>query len=173
GELSLTATGPNSFVLRIEKPLKTDLEVSIVDYAGEKLHHEILPTSTQVNKLYNLDALPHGKYKLVVADVIIEATYEFELAKSLMIIDNQAEDIVYKPTVTTDAGVATISYFNLKNRKLVVTVYDNRSQEVFSDVLKGEGLLEKRYDFTKLPKNSYELVVSTGRHSVTREMALK
>ncbi|MEL6358011.1 MAG: hypothetical protein AAFQ37_13880, partial [Bacteroidota bacterium] len=134
---------------------------------------EVLNPTTKVNKLYNLDALPHGKYKLVVSDILVEATYEFEIAKSLLIIDNEAEEVVYKPTVTTDAGVATVSFLNLQNRKLKVIVYNNQSQQVFSDELKGEGLLEKRYDFTQLPQDSYELVVSTGRHRVTREMALK
>lgn len=171
-DIVITGAGPNALVLKMSETLNNELDLVIKDRYGVVLHSENFTSGSQVAKKFDLSSLPDGDFFLVLANSIMETTYSFSIEGTQVVVDTDATKRSYKPIVTMDAGLVSVAYINLDNKKVKVTLLDELNNEVYTDILKGDGKLERSYDFSQLPYRDYQLVVTTGRHRVTRRMAL-
>jgi hypothetical protein len=145
-----------SFVLSEAKKM----DLSIYDANNNLIHSENLNSQKNVNRTYDLTALPEGTYFLV-------AETEVKIAKYKIIVDDNAAKLsdtaiseIYKPVFVEKDGLVTLSIVNLDKSPIEIKIFDDEGNEIYeSDTLVDQNI-SKVFDVKNIQSKRYTFLMT-------------
>jgi hypothetical protein len=139
-----------------------NVSVSIYNEKGELLMEDRIRNVSAFARPYNFDALPAGKYSLVVEDAKGKETKEiFHLVSA---VASANTNLVVKVTAVEGSAKYALSVIGAQIQPVAVKIYDSFGQLVYADSIEETESFRKVYDITKVKGQGLTLEVenSTG-----------
>jgi hypothetical protein len=163
-EVKLTLL-PNKMVIietNIPQAQNANLEITNLG-TREVLYSDKLQVPDRNKAVYNLEALPEGKYSLVIKDG--NTTHE----KDIMLSEGNSyliKEATYTAPVfeTTGDGKLFVRYLNHSGEKVSVSFFKD-SEYYFSDEIGIPTSFERSYNLKNLEDGNYSVVLTTGSKS--------
>ncbi|WGK65488.1 hypothetical protein [Croceiramulus getboli] len=61
-----------------------------------------------------------------------------------------------------------LNYLNLKKEKVVIKIYDNNNELVYSETINDEVIIGKVFDFSEVAKKDFRITIKTGKETYTK-----
>ena len=153
----------------INKMNKVDL--SIYDVEGKMIHSEKVNSKKNINKTYDLKALPDGTYFLEAECDMKISRYEISVVGETASLSTSAILEIYKPIFVNKKGLVWVSILNLDKSPVNIKVYDRENNEVYdSDVLLDQDV-RKVFDINKIQDEEYTFVMTYKDRTVMKTLA--
>ncbi len=156
---------PNKMVIieaNIPQAQAANLEITNLG-TREVFYNDKLQFPGMHKALYNLEALPEGKYSLVIKNG--NMTHE----KDIILSDGKSyliKEVVYMAPVfeTSGDGKLSVRYINHTGEKVKVSFFRN-SENFFSDEIVNPTSFSRSYDLKNLESGIYGVILKTGNKS--------
>jgi hypothetical protein len=158
-----------SFVLNEVK----NVELSIYDTSDKLIHTEKINSEGNINRVYNLAALPEGTYFLQAETEMKIAKYEIKVVGETATLSDLAINEVYKPILVNENGKVSLSILNFDKSPVNVVIYDEANNEVYNKTFNGEQNVNKFFDITTLAHEKYTFVMAYDNKVFTKTVSAK
>lgn len=113
--------------------------------------------------VYNLEALPDGKYSLIISHGNTIHEKDIMLTEGISYLINEA---TYTAPVFAESGDGklSVSYLNHSGENVSILFFNN-SENFFSDEIKIPTSFERSYNLKNLENGDYSVVLQTGNKS--------
>lgn len=146
--------------------------ISVKDIEGHLLYSENYK-GLNFSKKYDLATLPNGEYLFEIEGKTKIKLMSFVVSSEKVSFNNEVETIYFKPTVRLDKNLVYVSKVTFNEEDaLTVSLYDEKSNELYSEELISAINLGKILDVSKLEKGNYKLVLKTGNRVFTEEIKI-
>jgi hypothetical protein len=145
-------------------PQSESASFEIVDLGTrETLYDDRLGKADTHKAVYDLQALPEGKYSLIIEHGNV--TYE----KEILITDEKTylvkeTSYVAPKFETSEDDKLNVTYLNQTGENVEVSIFQG-SDHLFSDVIDIRGSFEKSYNLKNLENGNYNVILKTGNKS--------
>ncbi|MBO9673654.1 MAG: hypothetical protein J7577_09420 [Sphingobacteriaceae bacterium] len=136
-----------------------DLNLSFVGSDEEVLFEENIHASAASSKVYDLNALPDGKYVLKIESDLKLAKYTVTIKNGKTIVSEPKISNVFKPVYTLKDEVVTLNLDNLDKSPIEVKVYNEYNDEVYYEVFKDKTQLTKKFNISKTDSKELTFMV--------------
>jgi hypothetical protein len=139
-------------------------QLEIIDLATREIvYNDRLEVPEDHKALYNLQALPEGKYSLVIEHGNMTHEKDFLLAdgNTYMIREASYTDPVFN---MTEDGKLVVNYINYTGEKVEVAFF-NEAEQIFSDEIGITTSFDRTYNLKNLVRGKYSVVLKTGNKS--------
>lgn len=82
-------------------------------------------------------------------------------------------DVEVDPTFKRKGDKLFLNLLNLDQEKVVIKVYDSQNRLVFSEVVKGNLVIERAFNFESAQKDDYTVVVIDNKTAFEEKIAVK
>ena len=82
-------------------------------------------------------------------------------------------DVELDPTFKRKGDKLFVNLLNLDQEKVVIKVYDSQNRVVFKEVLEGDLVIEKAFNFESAYKDDYRVVVIDNKTAFEEKVAIK
>lgn len=142
-----------SIILMSQQKVTTPMQVRLIDLEGKILLSENLELQS-FTKNYNLKNLPNGSYNLEISN-------DYEILIKTVSIDERvisfiSEEVTYKPHFFIKGKTCTISLLSFGN-KATIEVVDESGAELFTETIKDQNSISRKYDFSTARIGQYNL----------------
>jgi hypothetical protein len=158
-----------SFVLNEVK----NVELSIYDTSDKLIHSEKISSEGNINRVYDLAALPEGTYFLQAETEMKIAKYEITVVGETATLSDLAITEVFKPMLVNENGKVSLSILNLDKSPVNVAIYDAANNEVYNKTFNGEQNVNKFFDITTLANEKYTFVMAYDNKVFTKMVSAK
>lgn len=158
-----------SFVLNEVK----SVELSIYDTSDKLIHSEKINSEGNINRVYNLAALPEGTYFLQAETEMKIAKYEITVVGQTATLSDLAINEVYKPLLINENGNISLSILNFDKSPINIVIYDEDNNEVYNSTFKGEQNVNKFFDITTFASEKYTFVMAYDNKVFTKMVSAK
>ncbi len=142
----------------LDKMDKVDL--SIYDAEGKMIHSEKVNSLKNINRTYDLKALPEGKYFLEAESDIKISRYEISVLGATASLSANAISEIYKPAFVNKQGLVRVSFINMDKSPVNIKVYDKANNEVYdSDVILDQDV-KKVFNINQINDEEYTFVMT-------------
>ena len=144
-------------------------KIVLKDKSGYTLFQESISTMTTPYKSYNLNKLPQGEYVFTIQDRLKITHKPFTIIGGE--IELQKEIRIFKPTTLIKNKVVVYNLLAFKEAADVrITNYSG--EEFYSELIKEEDSIGKRFDFSKAPKGLYMITTIIQDQTFTEEVKI-
>jgi hypothetical protein len=153
----------------LDKMDKVDL--SIYDAEGKMIHSEKVNSLKNINRTYDLKALPEGTYFLEAESDTKISRYEISVVGATAKLSVNPVSEIYKPTFANKKGLIQVSLLNLDKSPVNIKVYDKANNEVYdSDVLLDQDV-KKVFNINQMNDEEYTFVMTYKDKSYSKTFA--
>ncbi|MBC7847008.1 MAG: T9SS type A sorting domain-containing protein [Flavobacterium sp.] len=153
----------------LDKMNKIDL--SIYDTEGKMIHTEKVDSQKNINRTYDLRALPEGTYFLEAESDTKISRYEISVVAATASLSSNPISEIYKPTFVNKKGLIQVSFLNLDKSPVNIKVYDKANNEVYdSDVLLDQDV-KKVFNINQINDEEYTFVMTYKDKTYTKTFA--
>ena len=142
--------------------LKSEADISLVDELGKKLFEtRVLANGTRAVKIFNLEQLPAGDYRFVVATQSKETLQPFVITDDEVQIRYDKRQVYLVPSIRVGNDYVDVSWLNSNISDLNVVINTPDGETVFEDDMANVLKVERRYNVSNLERGEYMVVVTT------------
>lgn len=170
--LVLIATGPKEMVLKMDAPLRVATKLEITDSRGVVIYSDNLPAKATLARQFKLEQFATGNYELVITDELFETIYSFKVTANGIKIDTSDVRQTAFPVLSIQENTATLNYLNNEKLAVQVKIIDEAGSTIYTDEIRTRGVVMRTYDLSNLKESDYHMVVTAGRKSITKYLAL-
>lgn len=153
----------------LDKMKKVDL--SIYDAEGKMIHTEKVDSQKNINRTYDLRALPEGTYFLEAESDTKISRYEISVVGTTASLSANPVSEIYKPTFVNKKGLIQVSFLNLDKSPVNIKVYDKANNEVYdSDVISDQDV-KKVFNINQINDEEYTFVMTYKDKSYSKTFA--
>ena len=149
------------------------IQLSIYDQDNVLVHAENISGGANLNRIYNLDALPKGVYFLEAETELKTVVYEITIVDDSAVLSSRPTAEVYKPTLVQQNGMVTLSILNFEETPINVTIYSKDGTEWLSKTFEGKVNFFKKFDMSQLPADTYTFEVAYNGRNFDNTINLK
>jgi hypothetical protein len=147
------------------------VDLSIYDAEGKMIHSEKVDSQKNINRTYDLRALPEGSYFLEAESDTKISRYEISVVGATASLSANPILEVYKPTFTNKEGLVRVSFLNMDKSPVNIKVYDRANNEVYdSDVIMDQDV-KKVFNINEVNDEEYTFVMTYKDRSYTKTFA--
>jgi hypothetical protein len=187
GSAAVATALANDYNLKLEKTadkiisftmnnLSTPVNISFKDESGIIIYKETYTFDIVSSRNYNLKEIESGKYFFEVETESSVEVYLILVDSKTAEIYKEVKTVLYKPLVTVkDNGKVIVTKLNLSKDDLIVTVYDKKGNELYSERVSADTAnltIGKKFDFSKVEKESYTFYLTTDDRTYTKIVSL-
>lgn len=144
------------------------IDLSIYDANDKLIHSENVNSKKDINRTYDLNALPEGTYFLQAETDTKVSRYEISVVGETALLSANAVSEVYKPVFAYKKGLVWVNILNLDESPVNIKIYDNEYNEVYdSALLKGQNVT-KIFDIKNFQNEEYTFVVTDNDKTFTK-----
>ncbi|MFD2582124.1 hypothetical protein ACFSR6_06475 [Pedobacter vanadiisoli] len=136
-----------------------DVNLSFVGSDEEVLFEENIHASAASSKVYDLNALPDGKYVLKIESDVKLAKYTVTIKNGKTTVSEPKISNVFKPVYTLKDEIVTLNLENLDKSPIEVKVYNEYNDEVYYEVFKDKTQLTKKFNISKTDSKELTFMV--------------
>lgn len=144
----------------------------VVDADGILLLEE-KTEGTKFAKVFNLENLPEGSYKVIVTTDRKEIIQPIVLDASTLAINTATREEYFAPFIRVREDAIDVMYLNNRLSDVSVAILDEQGAIVYEEAIENVLKVEKRYKTSDLSKGNYTLRVSTPRKDYYHTVAVK
>lgn len=136
------------------------IDLSIYDINDSLIYQEKVTSEENINRTYDLTALPDGIYFLKAEDDRKISKYKIEVVGNTAKLSADAISEVYKPVLVNKNGIVTVNVLNLEKTPVTVVLYDSNQTEVYNETLEADLYVGKMFDLTAAQNGKYTFEIT-------------
>ncbi|HYG37140.1 MAG TPA: hypothetical protein VD908_00915 [Cytophagales bacterium] len=144
--------------------------VNIYDAQKNLLLTEKVVNNYGVARLYNISALPEGRYFFEVVDGKTKTVKSIDYKKALI---NEPKDLIVEILQTSDRGKLALTCKEVNNKPVFVKIYSKSNGIIFEDFISTKKDFKRVYDLSNLREKEYVFQVESDDRVVTKEVSLE
>lgn len=166
---------PNTktFILDAQNFADSKLEIEIVDMEEIVLLSHALDTRDQDAIKINMKNLPDGIYSVFVENEIKRIENKVIIKNDLLLVDAEYEHISYKPVFRQTENYFDLSWMQLGGEIAEITINNYENNPVFTETVEHDGIIQRRYDISKLEKGNYVFNIESQGASFAKTIMIK
>ena len=170
-DISVKASSQNALALQMTNEKNTEIEVTIKDEKGLTIHQESFKQSGLVQKQYNLKALPNGSYTMLVGSNKMLKVQSFTKVDGFIKLSAEAEQTIFQPTFRKHSQFIDLNMLCNWNEKVSLSIHDSEGRLIYTEMVKPEGTLERRFNLSNLREDSYSITIGIENQMVNQEFS--
>lgn len=154
--------------MEINVPSNMQTFVSVLDQDGERIYSDVVSTDDDAGKMYDFSEVENGQYifKTVTEHKSVETTFVVEM-NELRILK---EEISYRPVFWIEDDMLSISYMNLAQNEIYISVedeiyIDEDSNLIYEEITESDMSYERIFDIKNLSKGEYSITLKSGENT--------
>ncbi|WP_276391667.1 DUF3244 domain-containing protein [Eudoraea chungangensis] len=169
-EFSVEANGESkSLVLTLDTQWSTT-KLRILDKENNVIYNETVSKSLYAKK-FDLSKLQKGNYSLEVDNSLRTIYYTIEVgSEDLEIIKRKERS---KPVFRKTENKVFLNLLNLDAEDVEVKVIDSQNRVVYTEVVEGESIVEKAFNFEKAHDDRYTVLVKDDMLTYSESILVK
>ncbi|MEE4256768.1 MAG: hypothetical protein V2I47_07010 [Bacteroidales bacterium] len=151
--------------MQISVPSDMETYVSVLDQDGDMIYSDMVARDDNAGKMYDFSEMENGIYtfKTITQHKVVETTFEVEMNEMNIL----REDISYRPVFWINDDMLTISFMNLDQGEVYLTLEDELpvNDEVtvlYEEKAESDMSYERIFNIKNLSKGEYTLTLTTG-----------
>lgn len=136
------------------------IDLSIYDANDKLIHSENVSSKENVNRTYDLKALPEGTYFLQAESDTKVSRYEISVVGDMASLSGNAVSEVYKPVYLYKNGLISVNILNLDESPVNIKIYDSEYNEVYDSAFLTGQNVTKVFDINNFLNEAYTFVVT-------------
>ncbi|MCB0836363.1 MAG: hypothetical protein KDE26_18280 [Bacteroidetes bacterium] len=152
----------NSFVLYLNNQGGTNVKVSIKDQRNTVLYADELIAEIGAAKKYNMSNLPFGSYIVEIENELAITEHEISLTREGLAITKENVNYFPKPLIVENGPYADLMFSDIESGPVKVKFFSPDASIIFSETLKSDDLIQRRYNLSQLAAGSYRMTVSAN-----------
>ena len=136
------------------------IDLSIYDTNDSLIYQEKVTSEDNINRTYDLTALPDGIYFLKAESNLKISKYKIEVVGNKAKLSADAISEVYKPVLVNKNGMVTVNILNLEKTPVSVAIYNSEETEVYNETLTADLYVGKIFDLTSAPSSKYTFEIA-------------
>ncbi|WP_029283096.1 hypothetical protein [Pedobacter sp. R20-19] len=184
--LFLTANGvyakDGDFTLKVkddkEKSLRFSFEgnenvtLSIIGNNNEILFQENIQAKTATSKLYDLNALPDGKYIVKIESDTKLANYKVGIYNGKATVSEPVFSDLFHPLIKKDGDFIILKVENEEGNPIEVQVMNEYNDNVYTEVFKNKSVLQRKFNISKTDSESLTFVINVKGKQFSKTIEL-
>ncbi|MFB9055501.1 hypothetical protein ACFFU9_01985 [Mariniflexile ostreae] len=163
----LVKKGNKETALVIENVVKGEF-VSIKDDLGFALYNEVIMSTGNYSKDFDLAELPNGDYFFELYGYNKIEIIPFSVNKNNVVFDKEKESIIHMPATALENNVLSISKISKNLEPLKIELFYEGASGVYelinSEIIKDANPAERVYELSELQKGQYKIIYTiSGR----------
>jgi hypothetical protein len=144
------------------------MDLSIYDANDKLIHSESVNSKKNMNRTYDLNALPEGTYFLEAESDSKISRYEISVVGATASLATGAVSEVYKPVFTFKNGLVWVNILNLDGSPVNIKIYDKEDNEVYDSASLTDQNVTKVFDVNNIQNEAYTFVVTDNNKTFTK-----
>lgn len=144
------------------------IDLSIYDGEGKMIHSENVNSQKNINRTYDLKALPQGIYFLEAESDLRVSRYQISVLEETASLSEDAVSEVFKPTFLNKNGLIWVNVLNLDKSAVSIKIYDNEYNEIYDSASLMDQNVTKVFDTSYFKNDSYTFVVTDNNKTFTK-----
>jgi hypothetical protein len=138
------------------------MNLSIFDADDKLIHSESVNSTKELNRTYDLNALPEGTYFLEVESDLTISRYEISVARATASLSSNAisEDFKPVPVFLYKDGLVWVNIVNLDQSPVYIQIIDKDGDEVYNSAKLMDRNVTKIFDVNNIENEKYTFVMS-------------
>lgn len=149
------------------------IDLSIYDTNDGLIYQEKVTSEDNINRTYDLTALPDGIYFLKAESALKISKYKIEVVGNKAKLSANAISEVYKPVVVNKNGIVTVNVLNLEKVPVTVAVYNSDQTEVYKETLTADLYVGKIFDLSSARNSKYTFEITYNGKTFSETVATK
>ncbi|MDI5889311.1 hypothetical protein [Flavobacterium yafengii] len=158
-----------SFILKEIKKI----DLSIYDTNDSLIYQEKVTSEDNINRTYDLTALPDGIYFLKAESALKISKYKIEVVGNKAKLSTNAISEVYKPVLVKKNGIVALNVLNLEKVPVTVAVYNSDQTEVYKETFAADLHVGKIFDLSSAQKGKYTFEITYNSKTFSETVATK
>lgn len=167
--ISIRANSKNSLLIQMTNVEQAEIEVTIKDERGITLHQESFKQDGLVQRSYNLNALPAGTYSLIVGSEKLLKVQSFSKEKGMVKLDAKNTQTIIHPTFRKHSQFVDLNMLCNWNERVSLSIHDSEGNLIYTEMVKPDGTLARRFNLSDLKKDSYSITVGIESDIINQE----
>ncbi|MBX2875064.1 MAG: hypothetical protein KTR30_23270 [Saprospiraceae bacterium] len=144
--------------------------VTLLDENEVSLYAQTWKDRSSIGKIFDLEALPNGKYELFFETETNEIIQPFRIEKGKVLLKENERIVRYVPIVAKVGEYIRLSWLNDEMSSVKIEIEDEDGSLVLEEKLKGVLKVARRYDVSRLERGTYLVKVKTKAKTYYREI---
>jgi hypothetical protein len=149
------------------------IDLSIYDTNDSLIYQEKVTSEDNINRTYDLTALPDGIYFLKAESNLKISKYKIEVVGNKAKLSAYAISEVYKPVLVNKNGIVTVNILNLEKAPVTVAVYNSDQTEVYTTTLAADLYVGKIFDLTSTQNGKYTFDITYNGKTFSETVVIK
>ncbi|MBC5864624.1 DUF3244 domain-containing protein [Flavobacterium turcicum] len=149
------------------------IALSIFDSNDALIFQEKVTNQDEINRSYDLTALPDGEYFLKAESDRKIATYKIEVKGRVAKLGNTAISTVYKPVVVNKNGMVTVNVLNAEQKTVKITVYGVDQAELYTQEIGSNQYVGKVFDLKNVQPGKYTFEIKNNGKTFVENVIIK
>ena len=149
------------------------IDLSIYDTNDSLIYQEKVTSEDNINRTYDLTALPDGIYFLKAESDLKISKYKIEVVGNKAKLSADAISELYKPVLVNKNGIITVNILNLENTPVTVAIYNSEENEVYNETLTADLYVGKIFDLTSAQNGKYTFDITYNGKTFSETVAIK
>jgi len=151
----------------------TKIDLSIYDINDGLIYQEKVTSEDNINRTYDLTALPDGIYFLKAESDLKISKYKIEVVGNKAKLSADAISEMYKPVLVNKNGIVTVNILNLKKAPVTVVIYNADQTEVYNETLAADLYVGKIFDLSSAQRGKYTFEITYNGKTFIDTVATK
>ena len=153
--------------------LSSEAEIEVRANDGAILMAERLRGQASVERLLNLEALPAGRYLIVVATPLRDILQPVVISPEGMVLNQGLRRTYFAPAIRTHDRSVDVTLLNGRVANVELTLLNNRGEAVYQEEMGNVVQVQKRLNLDQLPRGLYTLKVRTPYKAYYKDIVLR
>lgn len=151
-----------------------NVHVSIYSQENVAIFDEVLKSKDgKITRTYDLAALPNGTYYLETETPAKVSRHEITINGTTAAVATTTVAEIYKPVLVKKDGLISVSILNNEKTPVEIKMYDENSNELYSETIKGEQTLSKTFDIRNTTAQNFTLVTTYNNKTFVDTIAAR
>ena len=145
-----------------------DTYVSVLDQEGTMIYSDMVSRDEKPGKMYDFSEVENGVYtfKSVTEHKMVETTFVIE-KNELKVLDEKTR---YRPVFWIEDDILLISYMNLEQDDIYISVQDelsvaDESNLYYEEITESDMSYERIFDIQNLSEGEYTITLKSGENT--------
>jgi len=154
--------------MKISVPSDMETFVSVLDQDGDMIYSDLVARDDNAGKMYDFSEMENGIYtfKTLTQHKVVETTFEVEMNEMNIL----REDISYRPVFWINDDMLSISFMNLDQGEVYLTLEDelpvnDEVSVLYEEKAESDMTYERIFDIQNLSEGEYTITLRSGENT--------
>ncbi|NDP27372.1 MAG: hypothetical protein GZ087_08115 [Flavobacterium sp.] len=145
------------------------MDLSIYDANDKLIYSEIVDSKKNIDRTYDLKALPEGTYFLQAESEMKISRYKISVVGATATLSENAISEIFKPVVFVDKyGMVALNILNIDRSPVNIKILDDQDSEVYNSAMLTDQTINKIFDVKNIKNDIYTFVITYNKKTFTK-----